>query len=252
MFPLPELTTLQWILVVIGAMGIGAAKAGLAGVNFVHLVVFAIIFGPRESAGLILPMLVVGDIMAVLAFRQHARWDYIRHMLPPACVGVMIGAYVMWRIRNDAVFTPLIGWILLVLTTLQLVHMWRPALFAGAPHSRPFAWTMGLVAGWTTMLANGAGPIFALFALAVGLPKFEFVGSSAWFFLIINVFKLPFSYGLGLIGASSLALNVVLIPPIIAGLLFGRWLAHRVPQALFNALLLAFAGVAALRLIGAF
>ena len=252
MFPLPDLTPLQWVLVVIGATGIGVAKAGFSGVNFVHLVIFALIFGPRESAGLILPMLVVGDVMAVLAFRQHARWDYIRHMLPPACVGVLIGAFSMWQIRDDAVFRPLIGWILLLLTTMQLAHMWKPGLFSNAPHSRPFAWATGLVAGWTTMLANGAGPIIALFALAVGLPKFEFVGTSAWFFLIINVFKLPFSYGLGLIHAPTLALNLVLIPPIIGGILLGRWLTHRVPQGLFNALLLAFAAVAALRLIGLF
>lgn len=252
MLPLPDLTLLQWILVVIGAFGIGVAKAGFSGVNFVHLVIFALLFGPRESAGLILPMLVVGDVMAVLAFRKHARWDYIRHMLPPAAAGVVIGAFSMWTIRDDAVFTPLIGWILVVLTTMQLVHMAKPALFAGAPHSRPFAWITGLVAGWTTMLANGAGPIIALFALAVGLPKFEFVGTSAWFFLIINVFKLPFSYGLGLIGGSSLALNFVLIPAIVLGVIFGRWLAHHVPQRLFNALLLAFAAVAAMRLIGLF
>lgn len=247
---LPDLTTVQWILVVIGATGIGVAKAGFSGVNFVHLIIFALIFGPRESTGIILPMLIVGDIAAVIAFRQHARWDYIRHMLPPACVGVVIGTVMMARL-DDSVFTPLIGWILLTLTTMQLVHMWRPGLFAGAPQSKPFAWATGLVAGCTTMMANGAGPIIALFALAVGLPKWEFVGTSAWFFLIINVFKLPFSYGLGLIHGPTLALNVILIPAIISGILIGRWLVHVVPQGIFNALLLTFAGVAALRLIGA-
>lgn len=250
MLPLPDLTPIQWALVTLGATGIGIAKAGFSGVNFIHLIVFALIFGPRESTGIILPMLIVGDIAAVIAFRQHARWDYIRQMLPPACLGVVIGTFVMARM-DDRLFTPLIGWILVILTTMQLVHMWKPGLFAGAPQSKPFAWITGLVAGCTTMMANGAGPIIALFALAVGLPKFEFVGTSAWFFLMINVFKLPFSYGLGLIHTPTLALNLVLVPAIVLGIVIGRWLTHVVPQRFFNALLLIFAAVAALRLIGA-
>ena len=252
MLPLPDLTSLQWVLIVIGAVGIGLSKAGFAGVGFVHLVVFAFVFGPRESTGLILPMLVFADVLAVLAFRQHARWDYMRLMLPPACFGVITGALVMWQVTDDSLFAPLMGWILVVLITMQLLHMWKPDLFAGAPHSKPFAWTTGLVAGWTTMLANGAGPIITLFTLAVGLPKFELVGTGAWFFLIINVFKLPFSYSLGLIGGASLALNLVLIPPIVAGVVLGRWLTRHVPQRLFNGLLLALTAVAALRLIGMF
>lgn len=250
MLPLPDLTHYQWLLAVIGAVGIGVSKAGFSGVGFVHLVLFALVFGPRESTGIILPMLVIGDIFAVVAFRQHARWDYMRQMLPPACLGIIIGAFIMPRI-DDSVFTPLIGWILASLATMQLMNMWKPHWFAGAPHSRVFAWSMGLIAGCTTMLVNGAGPIIALFALAVGLPKFEFVGTSAWFFLFVNVFKLPFSYALGLIHAPTIALNFVLIPPIIGGIALGRWLTHAVPQQAFNVLLLVFAIIAALRLIGA-
>ena len=102
-----------------------------------------------------------------------------------------------------------------------------------------------------TMMANAAGPIFTLYALAVDLPKFELVGTGAWFFFIMNVFKLPFSYALGLIQAPTLLLNVTLIPGIVAGIAIGRWMTAIVPQQLFNSLLLAFAAVAALRLIGA-
>lgn len=250
MMPLPDLTPIQWGLVVVGAMGVGVAKAGFPGISYVYIITFALIFGAREGAGIILPMLVVGDVMAVATFKRHANWHYIRQMLWPACVGVVAGAVSMWSIRDDGVFTPLIGWIIVVLTAMQLLNTWRPTLFAGVPHTRWFAWGMGLLAGWTSMLANAAGPIIALFGLAVGLPKFAFVGTSAWFFLIVNVFKLPFSWGLGLIGASSLSLNLMLVPAIGLGMVVGRWLAHAVPQRLFDALLLLFAAVAALRLIG--
>ena len=111
---------------------------------------------------------------------------------------------------------------------------------------------MGLLAGDPTMLANAAGPIFALYALAVALPKFEIVGTSAWFFFIINALKMPFSIALGLIHAQTLLLNLILSPAIVAGVFGGRWIIHRVPQRVFDAFLLAFAAIAALRLIGVF
>jgi hypothetical protein len=111
---------------------------------------------------------------------------------------------------------------------------------------------MGLLAGGTTMLINGAGPIMALYFLAIALPKLELVGTSAWFFLIVNVLKVPFSATLGLIHPETLRLNALLVPAIAAGLFAGRWLVRRIPQRLFDGLLLAFAAIAALRLIGLF
>lgn len=101
------------------------------------------------------------------------------------------------------------------------------------------------------MMANAAGPIFTLYALSVSLPKFELVGTGAWFFLIVNLVKLPFSLALGLIRLDTLLLNLMLLPVVFTGIALGRWLTHRVPQHLFDGLLLAFAAIAALRLVGA-
>ena len=99
------------------------------------------------------------------------------------------------------------------------------------------------------MLANAAGPVVSLYCIAVGLPKFEVVGTLAWFFLIVNVFKLPFSAGLGLIRADTLLVAAVLLPAVVAGVFSGRWIVHRLPQRVFDVLLIGFAVVAALRLI---
>ena len=106
-----------------------------------------------------------------------------------------------------------------------------------------------LSAAITTMLANAAGPLVALYCVALALPKFEIVGTLAWFFFVINLFKMPFSWSLGLIHGSSLALNLVLTPAILAGLLAGRWLVHRLPQRAFEVVLLLFAIAAAIRLL---
>jgi uncharacterized membrane protein YfcA len=143
-----------------------------------------------------------------------------------------------------------IGWIILILTVLQVVRMQRPAWFGTVPHSPLFAWGFGLLVGAATMMANAAGPIFALYAVAVALPKLEIVGTSAWFFLIVNLFKVPFSFALGLIKGQTLLLNVILVPFILAGVLAGRWVVRRLPQHAFELLMLAFAAFAALRLIG--
>ena len=90
-------------------------------------------------------------------------------------------------------------------------------------------------------------------ARALGLrAPHAFVGTSAWFFFIINLFKVPFSVALGLIRGPTLLLNLVLAPAVLAGVLTGRWLLERIPQRVFEHMLLAFAVLAALRLIGAF
>ena len=248
---LPHLTATQWLLAAIGATGVGVSKAGVAGVGLLHVVIFAFLFGARDSTGVVLPMLLAGDLTAVGTFHQHARWDYIRRMLPPACLGVVLAAMVMQRL-DDALFKPVIGWIILGLAILQVIRMRRPGWFGRVPHSRPFAWATGLLVGAATMMANAAGPIFALYTLTVALPKLEIVGTSAWFFFLINTFKVPFSVWLGLIHGQTLLLNVLLLPAIFAGVWMGRWAVHRLPQQAFEMLMLAFAVVASLRLIGAF
>lgn len=248
---MPELTLPQWLLAVAAAMGIGFSKSGFAGVGLFHVIAFAYLLGPRASTGALLPMLIVGDVCAVFYFRQHARWDYVRRILPPALAGIALGWAMMHRL-NDAAFYTVIGGIVLMLALLQLTRMYRPEWFLHIPHSRWFAYSLGLLAGVTTMLANAAGPIVYLYLLAVRLPKYELVGTAAWFFLIINVTKVPLSTSLGLIDGGSLMLNVVLSPAIVLGMIIGRWLVQRIPQRLFDTLLLIFAMVAALRLLGAF
>jgi hypothetical protein len=246
---MPSLSPAQWALAFAGALGMGISKAGFPGMSLVHVLVFALVFGARNSTGIILPMLIAADVFAVRAFRQHARWIYIRRMLPAAVVGIVVGFALMGRLDEKA-FAPLIGGIVLVLAVLQAGRMARPDLLADVPHSQPFAWTMGLLAGITTMLANAAGPVVTLYALSVSLPKFELVGTIALFFFIVNLIKVPFSAWLGLIRADTLMLNLIFVPVVYVGIAIGRWLTHRVSQRLFDGLLLAFAFVAALRLVG--
>lgn len=248
---LPELTAAQWSLALVSAFGLGVAKSGFAGVGLFHVVVFAFLFGAKTSTGIVLPMLIFGDVCAVAAYRQHARWDYIKSMSLPTALGVVIG----WALMNsisEAAYKPVIGSIILGLAVMQTARMWRPNWFEHVPHAAWFAWSLCLIAGFSTMLANAAGGIIALYLVAVSMPKLELVGTTAWFFLMLNVFKVPFSVQLGLIGLDTLTLNAVMTPMIVLGLLAGRWLIHRIPQRQFDSLVLLLSSVAALRLIGVF
>lgn len=245
------LTFTDWLLLLVGALGIGISKSGLAGVSMVHVLVFAFVFGARASTGILLPLLIVGDACAVWLLGREVVWSYVRRLLPPALLGVVIGWLLLGRL-DEAAFRPLIGSIILVLCCGQLLRMWRADLMAHVPHTAWFSWLMGILTGVTTMLANAAGPVVALYLLAIALPKTQLIATAAWFFLVLNCVKVPFSMQLGLIDRSTLWVNLVLAPCVLLGLLAGRWIVRKIPQRAFDSLLLVFTAVAALRLIDAF
>lgn len=246
---MPELTSTQWTLALIAAMGVGISKSGLPGISLLHVVLFAHLFPGIQSTGVVLPLLVAGDLGAVALFRRHAHWPHVIRTLPPAILGVVVGWTFMGRIPAG-MFNPLIGGIVMALAGLQALRDWKPQLWQRVPHTTWFAWSMGFLAGVTTMVANAAGPVMGLYLLAVALPKEVFVGTAAWFFLLINLFKIPFSLQLGLIQPSTLTFNLMLTPAIAAGLFFGRWVVARLSQRWFDTLVLIFAVAASLRLLG--
>ncbi len=248
---LEKLDFLNCILLVLAALGIGFSKSGFQGVGMIHVIIFAFIFGARDATGVLLPLLIVGDVCAICYFGKNAQWLHIRRLLPPTVMGVVIGWMLMKQLP-ESTFKPLVGTIILSLICLQVTRMWRPAWFENVPHQKWFATTLGILVGITTMLANAAGPVMALYLLAVSLPKWELVGTSAWFFLVINVFKVPFSYNMGLINLDTLMINAIFAPAVLPGMWIGRWLIHRISQRTFDSLLLALTSIFALRLVGLF
>ena len=248
---LPHFTTTQWVLAVIGAFCIGFAKAGFSGAGLANVLIMAWLWGAKESTGVVLPMLICGDILSVMVYHQHAKWAAIRSMLPPTIIGVVVGWGLMHWMSSGS-YGPVMGWIILLLTILQAYRRWKPNAFEHVPHSNGFALTMGTATGFATMVANGAGPIMTLYFLARRAPKLEFVGTMAWFFLIVNCLKVPFSVNLGLIYGNSLLFNLVLVPAIALGIYAGKRLIGFISQDVFEYLVLTFAAIAALRMIGLF
>jgi uncharacterized membrane protein YfcA len=243
-----ELTTQTWIIAVLCVAILGMAKAGIPGLGMIAIPVMAGLFPPKVSMGILLPLLVVGDVFAVSYYHRHADWGLVRRLIPPAFTGVIIGAVVMREISDSALRIG-VGVIILVMVTLNALRSRGIISDACIPRGRSFSIVMGLFAGVSTMLAHAAGPVVQVYLLTMGLSKNRFIGTMAWFFLLLNSFKIPFYIGLGLINHESLLLNLriaVGIPlGIIAGVLVVRVLSNRI-YIIWVQLL---AAAAALRLI---
>ncbi|MFC4403488.1 sulfite exporter TauE/SafE family protein [Gracilibacillus xinjiangensis] len=244
-----ELTIVEWVVIIFSAMLIGFSKAGVASMGILVVTIFMMIFPARESVGVLLPLLIVGDIYAVTYYRKNVVWKYLFSLIPSVLTGILAGYGVLSFVTSDQL-KPMIGILILVLI---LLHISRERLGEKfnqlLPESKLFTFTMGALAGFATMIGNAAGGVMAIYFLVKGLPKKEFVGTGAWFFLFVNLIKVPFYYSLGIITVESLRFNLWFIPAIIAGAVIGVKVLKLMPQRLFQILVLVFAAIGAIRLV---
>lgn len=239
----------QWVLLVLGAMAAGFSKTGIPGTSIFFVAVFANLMPARQASGLVLPLLIFADLFAYFVYRKNLEWRRVGRLLPWAVAGVVAGWLVLARV-NDAQTARIVGAVIAVMLALHLWRKGRGTADDAAAHAPvwfgPFA---GLMAGFSTMVANAAGPVMTLYLLAMRLPKLEFLGTGAAFFLVINWIKVPFSAQLGLLNAPSLTLNLWLLPAVAVGALAGPWVVKRVNQAVFENVALALTAVAVVKLL---
>jgi hypothetical protein len=195
-------------------------------------------------------MLILADLFAVHAFRKFTVWRLLLKILPAAALGVVVGWWLMPLIPAG-LFTPVIGWIILALLLLTILQKCSSQLQEIAADHPAVSWPLGLLAGVSTMLANAAGPAMTVYLLASRLPKYEFVGTAAWFFFFINIIKVPFSASLGLITSQTLLFNLLLAPAVLIGLFLGKFLLGKINQKAFEWILISLSLLGALRLIWA-
>ncbi len=249
-----DLNVWQWVVLLFGSVVVGLSKTGIAGLAILTVALFASVLPARESTGVLLLLLICGDLIAVPLYRRHAVWSHLWKLCPWVAAGVLLGFFTMGQLQGDRAFQRMIGGILLGMVA---VHVWRQRQLARDPertndrfpHRTWFAALMGAMAGFTTMVANAAGPVMILYMLSMQLPKMEFMGTGAWFFLAVNLFKVPFSYRLDLITPPSLMLDVKLAPTVILGAVLGRLLIGHINQRLFEILALALTVIAAFRML---
>lgn len=236
----------QVALLVLAALCVGFAKTAVSGTASISVALFAAVLPARESTGALLPLLILGDVVAVSLYRQHADWAVLLRLFPSVAVGVVGGAAFVANV-GDTGMRRTIGVVLLVLV---VVHLWQrrrdaaldPDTLAARRHAsrHASAAAFGILAGFTTMVANAGGPAMAIYLLRSGVGMLGFLGTTAWFFATVNVFKLPFSAGLGLLTGQTLVLLAWLAPAVLLGAGAGRAIIGRIDQARFEALVLVF------------
>lgn len=242
-----NLDLFQWILAVICGLLIGFAKTGLSGAGTLMVPIMAAIFGGKASSGIVLPMLIFGDLIAVKKYNQHAEWKYILRLLPWAFAGIVLGVVIGNQI-NDFIFKKMLAGIILIGIGI-MIWQERKGENAVVPHQWWFMAIIGLAGGFTTMVGNAAGPVMTIYLLSMQLPKFAFIGTGAWFFMIINWTKVPFQlfFWKG-ITLETLTFNAMLVPAIVLGAIIGIIVVKRIPEKPFRYVVIALTAVAAVKL----
>ena len=243
-----DVTWLAIAIACLGAFSLGISKTGFPGLAIVNVLIIAEIFGAKNSVGIILPLLVICDIVVLPLFWKHASWKMIWPLVPVTFLAI-VGAWFLLDAINDLTARRVIGGIILLMLALQLIREFKKEFLEHLPDSRVFRWISCALIGVSTMLANAAGPVYSIYALVHKMPKMVFLGVGARFFLLVNIFKIPFLGQLDLINSESLTLNLLLIPALLAGIFLGRRIIDLVPQRTFEILLYAFSAIAGLRML---
>ena len=228
---LSSLSLGAWALLVVGAVAIGVSKTALPGVTTLAVAIFAAVLPARASTGTILLLLLVADAVAITTYWRDADWTTLRRLVPGVLAGVLLGA-VFLGVAGDRVTKVFIGVLLLVLIAVTLLLMRRPR--PPQVQGRVGRAVYGTLAGFTTMSANAGGPVMSMYLLASEVTVTSFLGTSAWFFFLVNVVKLPFSLSLGVIRPETLWIDLVLAPVVLASAYGGRLLAARMDPVLFG------------------
>lgn len=251
-----HITGWEFAALAFAALLVGFSKTAVSGANTVSLAIFAAVLPARASTGVLLPVLIAGDVLAVLTYRRHAHWPTLWRLFPAVAAGVVAGTlFLMWA--DDGIVRTSIGAILLLMAGVTLWRRRRPEMAeradepdaVGSRAGRMTARSYGVLGGFTTMVANAGGPVMSLYLLSAGFRKLGFLGTSAFFFLIVNVSKVPFSAGLGLIDGRSLLLDAALAVFVVPGALFGTWAVSRINQRLFDQLVIVATVVGAVQLL---
>lgn len=253
-----HLTTAQLAMACLAALLVGFSKTGMPGAGTLVVPLLAAAVGGRLSIGTMLPMLIFGDLFAIVWYRRHALWGNLARLAPWVVVGIAAGSGFLKVVGDHQgskdVMNLVIGWTVLVMLGIHVARLrWGSAMEL---HNSLSTAAAGVAAGFTTTASNAAGPVMSLYLQSMGLSKEQFMGTQAWFFFAVNVTKLPIFIALSAMNPSnpiinnrSLTIDAVLCPVILIGVFIGKWCLPRIPQKLFDTIVLVLAAVASVKLI---
>ncbi len=236
-----------WALALFGSYLLGVAKGGIKGFGAIITTMIALVFGSKASTGIIMPLLIVGDIFAVIYYHRHAQWSNLWKLMPWMIVGVLIGVWYGKDLPEEEFKH---GMAILILVSVVLMWFLERAKKYTIPDNRFFAAVMGSISGFATMVGNLAGPFSELYFLAIRMPKVMFIGTAAWLFFITNLIKLPFHiWSWKTIHLHSLSIDLVLLLPLLIGLWSGVKLVKVIRQQQFRWIIMILTAIGALLIL---
>ena len=226
------------------ALLLGIAKSGIKGLAVLIVTGLALVYGAKESTGILMPLLICGDILAVIYYKRHVKWVYLIKLLPWMVAGVLVGVVLGKDLPEDLFKS---GMAMSILISVAMMYYWERKKDRKVPNHLSFAALMGMMAGFTTMVGNLAGVFSNIYFLAIKLPKNEFIGTAAWLFFIINLFKVPFHiWSWGTINLASFQISLSLIPAVILGFMFGVSIVKKIKNDRYRKLILLLTGLGGL------
>ena len=236
---MPELELWQWLAGISCAFMIGIAKTGFPGIAVFVIPLMVLTVGDaRYAAAWTLPMLSTGDFFAVAYWHRQADIRKLFSLIPWVAVGMVIGGVAL--AFPEALLRRVIGGIVMLMVVLTVLRQNFRVQAVG--HTSLY----GIPAGFATTVANAASPVMHMYLLAGRLPKEQFVATGAWFFLVVNLAKVPIYTWHELYSRASLTFDLLMVPAVICGSVAGIWLIHRIPQRIFNALIIILTTLAAI------
>lgn len=242
-----DISMAAWAFAITAAFIVGLSKAGIKGIAIVNVTLMALAFEAKASTGLVVPLLIVGDIIAVIYYHCHANWWYIIRFLPWVVVGILFGVY-LGNDLDEGVFK--IYMAIIILVSVAMMYWWDRRKSTSVPQHWAFAGFVGTLAGITTMIGNLGGPFSNLYFLAMRVQKNEFIGTAAWLFLIINLIKLPFHiFVWETVNADTLLFNLKLVPGILLGMLVGVRLIKIIKDDFYRKMILVLTALGAVMIM---
>ena len=242
-----DISMTAWALAITAAIVIGLSKAGIKGIAVVNVTLMALAFEAKESTGIVVPLLVFGDIFAVIYYNRHANWSYIFRFLPWILVGIVIGVLV-GNDLDESTFK--IGMAIIILVSVVMMYWWDRRKSKTVPTHWLFAGIVGTIAGITTMIGNLGGAFSNIYFLAMRVPKNEFIGTAAWLFLITNVLKLPLHIFIWeTITLETFIFDLKLIPGIVLGVFFGIRLVKLIKEDFYRKMILVLTALGAVMIL---
>lgn len=243
----PDLETGQWAWIILAALLIGISKTGIGGLLTLVIPILAAVFGGKASTGIILPMLIAGDVFALFYYKHDAKREDILKLLPWTLLGLIFGLIIGGYI-NDEQFKGLIA-LSVLLCLFLLIYFEKKGDQLKIPDKTWLHALVGILSGFTSMIGNAAGPIFSVYLLAKGANKVNFLGMTAWFFFIVNVTKLPMQVFIWHnITVQTFVLTGLMIPFIGIGAVSGAFIIKRINEKAFRYLIIAMTAIVSVKL----